>query len=301
MIRITIAQLEAFYWTATLGTVEAAAHRLNLSQPSVSQRLKTLQAEFDQPLTERVGRGLKVTAKGQDLLLRAGRILGEVEAMAEEPDPARLRGPLRLGMAEGLALVCLPELMRRLRDVHPLMSIEVSAGISADLEPRLHDHELDIAFLVNPTEHPDMTSVPLGIQETSWVAASHWNLPDIVRPQDLIDLPVITNEPGSINARQVKGWFASASLMPRRQDTCNSVAMLSHLVTRGAAVGILPVRVARAATNGDDMRILRTVPPVADTPIHAVFRSQSLSVPARTTLGVARQLLDELGYSGSRK
>lgn len=297
MIRITIAQLEAFYWTATLGTVEAAAHRLNLSQPSVSQRLKMLQAEFDLPLTERVGRRLKVTAKGQDLLLRASRVLGEVEAMAEEPDPARLRGPLKIGMAEGLALVCLPELMRRLRAIHPLMTIEVNAGISADLEPRLHDHDLDIAFLVNPTEHPDMTFVPLGIQETSWVAPSQWDLPEIVRPQDLVDLPVITNEPGSINARQVKGWFASASLTPRRQDTCNTVSMLAHLVTRGAAVGILPVRVAESTTDGAPLQILRTIPPVADTPIHAVFRSQSMSLPARSALGVARQLLEELGYS----
>ena len=57
MSRITIAQLEAFYWTATLGSVDSAARRLNLSQPTISLRLKALERVSGRKLFDRVGRG----------------------------------------------------------------------------------------------------------------------------------------------------------------------------------------------------------------------------------------------------
>lgn len=297
MFRVTIAQLEAFYWTVTLGSVDAASRRLHLAQPSVSQRLKALQVQFASPLIERHGRGLKITHPGQEVLLRAERILHEVGQMAEDPDPAQFHGPVRIGMAEGLALVCLPELTKRLRIRHPLMKLEINVGISSELEPRLHDQELDLAFLVNPSEHEDCTLVPLGSQETSWVAGKAWHLPDLVRPQDLVALPIIANESGSINSRQVKGWFASAGLSPQILDTCNSVSMLAHLVTAGTSIGILPVPMAQPQVQQGVLRILRTAPDVPDTPIHATFRSHGLTNPARSVLSEARQLLNEFGYT----
>ncbi|WP_180899708.1 LysR family transcriptional regulator [Martelella soudanensis] len=299
MIRMTLAQLEAFYWTVTLGSVEAASQRLHLSQPSVSQRLKLLQSQFDMPLTERQGRGLRITPSGQEVLFRAERILREVEEMESASEPAQLRGPVRIGVAEGLALVCLPLLMQQLRDRHTLLKLEIAVGISSDLEPRLQSHELDIAFLVNPSEHPDFTLSPMGLQETSWVAGANWSLPDLVRPRDLIDVPIVTNDPGSINFRQVKSWFASAGLAPQREDICSSVSMLAHVVTSGAAVGVLPVRMTEPYRLRGELRILRTSPAIPATPIHAKFRTQGVDPAARAVLGVMRQLLEGLGYTGN--
>mgnify|MGYP002039025406 CR=1 FL=1 len=40
MLRFTLRQLEAFYWTAKLGTAHAAADHLSLTQPAVSTRIR---------------------------------------------------------------------------------------------------------------------------------------------------------------------------------------------------------------------------------------------------------------------
>tara|TARA_R110001583_G_scaffold171739_1_gene325444 strand:+ start:5428 stop:6345 length:918 start_codon:yes stop_codon:yes gene_type:complete len=297
MNRITIAQLEAFYWTVNLGTVEAAARRLNLTQPSVSQRLKSLQLQFDQPLLGRLGRGLKISPYGQELLIRAEKILAELDQMQTEPDPAQLRGPVRVGLAEGLALVCLPKLIEMLHRRHPLLKLELSVGTSSTLEPQLTDRVLDIAFLVNPTEDDNFILAPMGTQETSWVAGRNWNLPDLVTPQILAGCAVITNEPGSINFRQVKGWFASTGITPLQHDVCNSVSMLAHIVTAGAAVGILPVKMAEPHVAAGTLRILRTDPLLAATPIHAKYPAQEFGPAARAVMLAAREVLQTLGYS----
>ena len=70
MGRITIAQLEAFYWVAELGAVHKAAGRLNVTQPTVSLRLRQLEAELVAPVLEPHGRGVRVTLAGQAFLAK---------------------------------------------------------------------------------------------------------------------------------------------------------------------------------------------------------------------------------------
>ena len=43
MSRITFAQIEAFYWIARLGTFREAARQLNVSQPTISLRIRDLE------------------------------------------------------------------------------------------------------------------------------------------------------------------------------------------------------------------------------------------------------------------
>src|SRR6201988_1571430 len=57
-MRLTLAQLETFFWTAQLGSAQRAAQHLNLAQPTVSLRLKELQEAMGASLLERTSRGL---------------------------------------------------------------------------------------------------------------------------------------------------------------------------------------------------------------------------------------------------
>ena len=43
-MKLTLAQLEALYWVARLGSVRAAASRLSITQPALSLRIKELES-----------------------------------------------------------------------------------------------------------------------------------------------------------------------------------------------------------------------------------------------------------------
>lgn len=301
MSQLTISQIEAFYWTSTLGTVEAAARRLNLTQPSISLRLKTLQTQFSKPLFMKYGRGLRMTPQGQELLLRAERVLKELDGMLEETSPSQFSGPVRIGLSEGLALVCLPGLSELLHVRHPQLRLYVTLGTTATLEPELHAHHLDIVFVAEPTEMEEFTLVPLGVQDTSWIAGTNWNLPEVATPHDLIKCPIISNVPGSHNFQQVKGWFASAGIVPLDHDICNSVSMIANFVTRGAALGILPVKMTEPYVANGSVRVLDTQPPIADTPIYAKYPTHKFDHSARMILSAARQVLESMGYINERR
>ncbi|MCL6707437.1 LysR family transcriptional regulator [Pseudomonas sp. R2.Fl] len=296
MSRITIAQLEAFFWTATLRSVDQAARRLNLSQPTISLRLKSLETELGTSLFDRIGRGIRLSSDGLALLEDAREVLDGVEKIASQKNDNRVGGRIRVGFSEGFAIICLSPILGRLHRLYPDLSPELMVSTTPFIEPDLHARELDLAFLVNPTEHEDFRLVPLGAQPTSWVASTRWDLPPVVTPRDLMIHPIISNPVGSINYRQVRGWFASAGISPKRLDICNSVAMLAHLVNTGVAIGVYPSKMADREVEEGTVRLLNTIPPIPDTPVFAKFPSNAESPNVRACVNTVREVLAELNY-----
>ncbi len=73
MRKFSLAQLEAFLWICRLGTFHAAAERLNLTQPTVSLRIRELESALGARLFERRGNGMRLSAEGTILLRYAER------------------------------------------------------------------------------------------------------------------------------------------------------------------------------------------------------------------------------------
>jgi DNA-binding transcriptional LysR family regulator len=156
MSRISIAQLEAFYWTAELGSVQKAAEKLNVAQPTLSLRLRQLDASVSSPVLERAGRGIRLTREGHTFLRHTRLVLAAHQELRASSLVAEVSGPLRFGLAEGFAVGCLPRLIPALRDEFPLLRPEWTVGTSTGLEQGVLDGRLDIAVLVDPIGQRDI-------------------------------------------------------------------------------------------------------------------------------------------------
>ena len=115
---VTLSQLRTFERIVRLGSFRAAALELDLSQPSVSQRIRDLESALQTPMFVRSGPRVSLTAEGQALLEYADRMLataGELVERFRTRDP--LKGTLRLGVNETFAFICLPELLKRIEEL----------------------------------------------------------------------------------------------------------------------------------------------------------------------------------------
>ena len=65
---IDLRNIETFFWVATLGGFRAAAEKLSATQPAISQRIASLESDLGVRLFDRDVRGIKLTAKGRELL-----------------------------------------------------------------------------------------------------------------------------------------------------------------------------------------------------------------------------------------
>ncbi len=156
-------QLRQFEYVASIvqwKTMHKAARHLYVSEATISQQIRDLEAELGFPLFERGGRALKLTVEGEKLLPRIQSILHAKqeleEQVAEIKDPTT--GTIRFGISASPALTILPYILKSFVKVYPHVTLEVREGGSYELATQVHDHLLDVAVIATS----DL--VPLDIQ-----------------------------------------------------------------------------------------------------------------------------------------
>jgi DNA-binding transcriptional LysR family regulator len=104
-----IAELRAFCAAHDLGTLGRAAVSLQISQPALSKRLRTLEAAAGTKLLERSRTGVVPTAAGRRLYPEARRLLDQAEVVEALLDSApREQPPIQLAVSHTIAEFFLP-------------------------------------------------------------------------------------------------------------------------------------------------------------------------------------------------
>jgi DNA-binding transcriptional LysR family regulator len=149
-------QLRAFVTVATLGHFGQAAERLNLTQPSLTQRVQALERELGVQLLERNPRRVELTTAGKLLLPHAQKLVQlDDEALREIKDfragiTGRLSVAYQAAGDSSLAGSILAEYRRRF----PAVEVETSAGSCGPNLKRLLEHSADAAFALMAGSRP---------------------------------------------------------------------------------------------------------------------------------------------------
>jgi DNA-binding transcriptional LysR family regulator len=130
----------------SLSFTQAATH-LGLSQPTVSARIRRLEEAVDRRLFERDTRTVVLSEDGEVLAGFARTILAAQEQAHSYFAGSQLRGRLRFGAADDLALTQLPRILRDFRQQHPQIDLELTVTQSATLHRRLETGHLDLIFV----------------------------------------------------------------------------------------------------------------------------------------------------------
>ena len=96
IIAMSLQQLQYFVAVAEEQHVTRAAERLRISQPPLSRQIQALEDELGQPLFERRGRGIVLTAFGRYFAARATAILDHVASVLADSK----RWPSSLAVAQ---------------------------------------------------------------------------------------------------------------------------------------------------------------------------------------------------------
>jgi DNA-binding transcriptional LysR family regulator len=260
-MRFTLAQLEAFYWIARLGKFQEAARQLNITQPTISLRIRDLEQTLGASLFERVGRQVRLTNEGEVLLDLSSTILAESRKIQERLGAAdAVQGVFRLGLPENFAIVCLPEFMRIAGRDYDRLRIEFAIGTSVSLASALDERRIDAAVVTNPQSTEGLQCVPLGEHQMFWAAGREFELKEPISPGDIRGLPIIANPQPEPQYLMIKEWFRSAGLAPLAISTCTSVSVIVELVANGVGLSLLPMSLMRAPIEAGRLQVLRSRP-----------------------------------------
>lgn len=176
---------------ADAGGIAPAARRLGVVPSAVSHHLAALERATGVKLLRRLGRGVELTAVGQELAVRGRAIAREAEAAAmtareaEEP-----RGHLRIGMPAGIADTLIIPLLAAFLEAYPGITLQ---AVAADRRADLAAEGLDAALRIGLVEDGPFVARRLHVAEDIFVAAPALlaRLPQIQAPADLRGLPFV--------------------------------------------------------------------------------------------------------------
>lgn len=292
-MRITLRQVEAFYWTGTLGSVHAAAEHLNFSQPAVSARIKELESALNVTLFTRKSQRVKLTEEGRNALPYAERVLsaGQEFERLGRAGPA-LEGVLRLGSDESTAMVALSEILTELKRGHPRLLVELTIDVGAVLKEKLRKREIDIALHTSASAVLHVIDEQLGWVDFQWVAARELDVPEgPFVPAVAAKLPIITNPPPSTLNAAVRQWLRSGGLEFEAVNSCNSLSLMLRLVRAGHAIAVLPTPVLREQIAAGEVRCLPAQPRIPPIAYYASYLKEDTGRDASVVVEIAKTVL----------
>lgn len=139
--------LRSFVAVADAGSFTRAAAAVGVSQPTISQHVRKLEAACGRTLVDRDTRAVRLTDNGDALLGFARTILAAHDQAAGYFRGSAMRGRLRFGAADDLALTQLPQVLRDFRQLHPRINLELTVSQSGVLTRRLDAGQLDLVYV----------------------------------------------------------------------------------------------------------------------------------------------------------
>src|SRR5438046_7841182 len=111
--------LEAFVWVARLGSFRTAADRLNITQAAISNRIASLEQDFDTRLFDRDAREIRLTFAGRRLLGYAERMLDlNLEMLSASRATSDAVGIVRIGVIETIVHTWLSNFLQRMQELY---------------------------------------------------------------------------------------------------------------------------------------------------------------------------------------
>lgn len=170
-----VAGIDAFLAIVQAQSLKKAAETLNLTQATVSYRLKTLEQEMGDTLIER-GKGIQkitLTPFGENFLSIAERW----NRLKQDTEKLQASGPqltLAIGGSNSLNTYVLPPLYRALIKHRPRIQLQFRTQHSVELWDTLERREIDVAFVKMERTLPNIDVEPFFVDETVLIRpASH--------------------------------------------------------------------------------------------------------------------------------
>jgi DNA-binding transcriptional LysR family regulator len=152
--------VEAFLAIVRRGGFTRASASLHLSQPAISRRIGLLERELGAPVFERVRSRVVLTDAGRAFLPHAEAVLASLRDGIAAVDALRgtTRGAVGLAVVGTLASTPLTACLRRFRDAHPGVELQLRTALSAEVSALVRRGDATLGLRYGTDADPDVVS-----------------------------------------------------------------------------------------------------------------------------------------------
>lgn len=276
-----------------------AAARCNISQPTLSSRIRQLEEELGVPIVERDKRYIGLTPEGERVLDWAKRILADCESLEQELSELKggLSGRLTMGVIPS-ALPAVSLLTAPFCESHPGVRVTVLARSSTQIERQLHDFEIEIGLTYvdnEPLSH--VRTMPLYSEHYVLVTSTQGPLAgrESVSWQEVAETPLCLLTPDMQNRRIVDEAFRQAGCAVTPQVEANSITALYSHVRYGRWPCVLPQTYGAMVGLGEALEAIPIIGPTISHSVGLVASDRDPASPLANAMMASAKKLDLTG------
>lgn len=217
--------------------VSRAAERLGVTQPTLSHCIKRLESAVGTTLFIRTKKGIELTPAAERLRQSSDELLLKwdevMKAANDEMDEAK--GLIKIGVHTAVAQYMLPQVLPSFLKQYPEIQISLDHGLSRHMTEKVISSQIDVGFVVNPVDHPDLV-----IKELILDRVTFW------RSKNTVNTEVLLVEPSLLQSQSLLQKMSKKGLSFKRTLESNSLEVIAQLLQAGAGTAILPERVMKA-------------------------------------------------------
>ncbi|TDM03605.1 LysR family transcriptional regulator [Macrococcus carouselicus] len=214
-------------------TLRKAAAMLYISQPAVSQRLKSIEQEWGTPIFIRTKKKLIVTTNGESIIQHARKMLKEEETLKEliHSSEGIINGKLSIGSSSLIGQTILPRVLGQYIELYPEVKIQLQVGSSSQIISNHHDFHVSI---IRGSEIMNMTNEVL-LQD------KHYFIYPKAKADMLDKLPVIEFQADAAYLKEIEFWYTEQfNQLYQPQIRTDQIATCKELLLNGVGMTVLP-------------------------------------------------------------
>lgn len=225
------------------GSISAAADACQVSQPSATKQLKTLEAALGEQLVERNGRASQLTEAGHIVVGHATRVLDTLQGLEEELEALRgaETGTLNLAASTTSGAYVMPSILQCFADRHPGVHVDISIGSSAWVAERIAKREFSLGIAGEIPFPRGVRAEPFLDDELIGITA-----PDRIKlrrgkaaPAELERWTLLVREEGSSTRAVADRYLAKAGCHPANRWELDSNEAIKRSVRAGLGIGFV--------------------------------------------------------------
>ncbi len=240
---MTLEQFEYIIAVYQEGTISAAAQKLNISHPSISRAISSLEAELGINIFLRSRNGSEVTEQGQIVLECAKKILDEVEhlrSLAREDSKPRT---LLVKAFPVDSMFFMPNVISAMKDLHRHVTVSLAQANVSEVINDLRTQKIDFGIILLPRSERETLGAELKqrfLFESQFMIAcsgrSELARREILSAKDIQKYPFVLHTDPLI-LRGLRRIFADTGF-PNVLSYSNDNSLIKQMVAGGQVLGI---------------------------------------------------------------
>ena len=302
MTQLNLHRLSIFMTVVESGGFSAAAQKLYMSQPSVSNHVRNLEQSLQTTLIDRSGPRIRPTAEGEVLVEYARRVfMLTEEAVAAIREVSGVQtGRLEVGGTTTVGTYLLPHLLARFRDRHQNIECDIVVGNNGQIVKRLLDGELGLAIVAGQPGAPQLKTEAVLEERLLLVTAPGHRLAQPledgtargpISPTELVGERFLLREPGSQTRDLQEAALIGWDLDDMAKADMWGPETIKQSVAAGLGISLISEHAIDAEVREARLAVIEVDPPLRSRPVVVAYRRDRLLSPAeRAFLGLVRGL-----------